>query len=255
MSANQSATVSGQVTLSSDDWEIQTRVTVPAGPTRAADMLPLFQSLSDAVVGAAVHVVEEQGAAISCKKGCGACCRMVVPISQVEARHIRRVVEELPEPRRSEIRARFAAARRRLEEAGLLEKLQQTEKWTEDDYTAIAGAYFRLGIACPFLEDESCSIHPERPITCREYLVTSPAELCAKVDPPQTVRRVRIPLRVFNAVARMETPGSLHMYESFVPLVLAPEWADAHPDESPQRPGPDVLRELLDHLCRKRENS
>jgi Fe-S-cluster containining protein len=32
---------------------------------------------------------------------------------------------------------------------------------------------------CPFLEDESCSIHPDRPLVCREYLVTSPAELCA----------------------------------------------------------------------------
>ena len=32
---------------------------------------------------------------------------------------------------------------------------------------------------CPFLEEESCSIHPDRPLVCREYLVTSPAELCA----------------------------------------------------------------------------
>ena len=40
-------------------------------------------------------------------------------------------------------------------------------------------AYFALGIPCPFLEEESCSIHPDRPLVCREYLVTSPAELCA----------------------------------------------------------------------------
>ena len=36
-----------------------------------------------------------------------------------------------------------------------------------------------MGVPCPFLEDESCSIHPERPLVCREYLVTSPAALCA----------------------------------------------------------------------------
>lgn len=245
--------VSGQVKLSGDDWEIETRVTVPAGPTRARDLLPLFQAMSDAIVDAAVGVVEQQGGAISCKKGCGACCRMMVPISQVEARHIRQVVEELPEPRRTEIRARFADARHRLDAAGLTDRLQHTEQWNENDYTEVAGAYFRLGIACPFLEDESCSIHPQRPVTCREYLVTSPAEWCSRVEPPQTVSRVRIPLRVFNAVARLEAPGSVHMHESFVPLVLAPEWAESHPDEAAPRPGPVVLREFLDHLSRKSE--
>ena len=82
-------------------------------------------------------------------------------------------------------------------------------------------------------------------------------EHCAHCDRSSrhpSCRIVRIPLRVFNAVARMEAPGSVHMHESFVPLILAPDWADAHPDEAPPRPGPDVLRELLDHLARKRDN-
>ncbi len=46
-----------------------------------------------------------------------------------------------------------------------------------------ARRYFHLGIACPFLEDESCSIHADRPISCREYLVTSPAVNCADPKP------------------------------------------------------------------------
>jgi hypothetical protein len=33
--------------------------------------------------------------------------------------------------------------------------------------------YFLQGVACPFLEAESCGIHPDRPLACREYLVTS----------------------------------------------------------------------------------
>jgi Fe-S-cluster containining protein len=246
------STATARIKLSCDEWELQTSVTVPAGPVRSRDLLPLFQSISDAVVDAAARMAEEHGSHISCKKGCGACCRMLVPISQMEARHIRDEVEALPEPRRTEIRERFATARRRLQEAGLLDELQRTEQWTESDYTTRAAAYFRLGIPCPFLEEESCSIHLQRPVTCREHLVTTPPELCARVEPPQEVRRVRIPLRVFNAVARMETPGSVHHRESWVPLVLAPEWADAHPD-GPPRPGPEVLREFLDHLSKKDE--
>jgi Fe-S-cluster containining protein len=245
-------TVTANVALSGPDWQLQARMTVPTGPTKARELLPLFQSLSDALVGAAVHAVEEQGGAISCKKGCGACCRMMVPVSHLEARHLRDLVEGLPEPRRSTVRERFAAARRRVEEADLTEKLRRPEQWTADDYTAVAGAYFRLGIACPFLEDESCSIHPQRPVTCREYLVTSPPELCGYVAPPRPVNRVRIPLRVFNAVSRLEAPESAHTLESWVPLVLALEWADAHPDEAPPRPGPEILREFLDHLAHQR---
>src|SRR5262249_61904401 len=101
----------------------------------------------------------------------------------------------------------------------------------------------------PFLEEESCSISQERPITCREYLVTSPAENCAKLG-DAGVRRVRLPLRVFNAVARWQVPPQEHFLERWVPLILAPEWAEAHPEDPPPRPGPELLRDLLDHLGR-----
>jgi hypothetical protein len=43
-------------------------------------------------------------------------------------------------------------------------------------------------------------------------------------------------------------PGAKHHLESTVALILAPEWADAHPNEAPPRPGPELLREFLGHL-------
>src|SRR5262245_55056627 len=110
-------TVTATVELSHTDWNLRTQVTVPTGPTRLIQLLPLVQSLADAVVGAAV---EAQGEPISCKKGCGACCRQLVPIAEVEARRLRDLVNDFPEPRRSQVRARFAEARRRLDAAGLL---------------------------------------------------------------------------------------------------------------------------------------
>ena len=45
----------------------------------------------------------------------------------------------------------------------------------------LSSQYFDLQIACPFLENESCSIHVDRPSICREYHVTSPAERCSRV--------------------------------------------------------------------------
>ena len=52
-----------------------------------------------------------------------------------------------------------------LKEAGLLPQLLQREHLNDEEYTALATAYFQQQIPCPFLEDESCSIHAERPHT------------------------------------------------------------------------------------------
>ena len=90
-------------------------MSVPAGPTRLVELLPLVQHLANTVVAAAVEDVVEQGESISCKKGCGACCRQLVPISQVEARRIRDLVEEMPEllaqPNSCPFRCRVRAAK------------------------------------------------------------------------------------------------------------------------------------------------
>jgi Fe-S-cluster containining protein len=240
---------SANCTIEGEHFRLTCRVTVPAGPSQVSDLLPVARALSDTVVRQTSGLVEEAGEKISCTRGCGACCRNLVAISEVEARRIRSVIENLPEPRRSTVRSRFAEARQRLERAGLLEKLQAADQWTDADYTVLVGTYFQQGIPCPFLEEESCSIYEERPITCREYLVTSPPEYCARLG-SEGVRRVRLPLRVFNAVARWQTPPQEHFLERWVPLILAPEWAEAHPDDPPPRPGPELLRELLDHLGR-----
>lgn len=237
------------VALTSPDWELRTTMTVPAGPMPLIQLLPLAQSFADAVVDSAAKVAEGQGQRISCKKGCGACCRQLVAIAEVEARHIGNLVNELPEPRRTEIRARFAEARRRLDEMGLLDRLLHPEGWGAGEVGPLGLGYFHLGIPCPFLEDESCSIHRDRPIACREFLVTSPAENCARPT-ADNVQRVPLPLRVWTALARFDEVEPSPRITRWVPLILAPEWAEAHPDEPPARPGPTLLRELFDHLTK-----
>ena len=250
MSTDPAATVTAEVQLSVGDWRMRGRVSVPAGPTRLRVMLPVFQSLADGLISLAVNAAEEKGKAVSCKKGCGACCRQLVPISEVEARRVAEVVNELPEPRRSQVRERFAEARRRLEVSGMLDKLLRRDQWDEEEVQRLGLEYFRLGIACPFLEDESCSIHPDRPITCREYLVSSPAENCANPT-PQNIDWIRLPAKVWTAVARFDAAPPGARYLRWVPLVLAPEWAAGNPDDSPERPGPQWLGELLQRVTGK----
>jgi Fe-S-cluster containining protein len=248
---------SGRVTLGveliSPDWRLKTDIAVPAGPTRLMQLLPLANSLADAVTGMAEQAVAKQGQKISCKKGCAACCRSMVAISEVEARRLRELVESLPEPRRSQVLARFAEAIRRLDEAGLLDALRNRERWTDADYPKIEVRYFAQRIACPLLEDEACSIYPERPATCREFLVTSPAEKCA-MPTNEEVHVVKLPFRVMSALARFDPVAPPAEHIRWVPLVLALEWAAEHPDDSPPRPGPEIVKELFQHVA-DRENA
>jgi Fe-S-cluster containining protein len=238
--------VTANVELGGPDWRLRTQVSVPKGPMQLSELLPLVQSFADAVIHSTVKVVEEQGQKISCKKGCSACCRQLAPIAETEARHIRNIVEALPEPRRTVIRTRFAEASQRLEKTGLLEQLRHADQLTEGDRRALGLKYFAQGIPCPFLEEGTCSIYADRPIACREYLVTSPAENCTQPT-PETIQRVKTPLQVWTALARLDTPPLGHSL-SWVPLILAPKWAETHPEESSSRPGPELLQELFGYL-------
>ena len=239
--------VSATVALAGPDWELRTTMSVPKEPMRLGELLPLVQSFGDAVAASAAKMGEAQGKKVSCTKGCGACCRQMVPIAEVEARRLAELVRELPEPRRTEVRARFAAAHRRLEAAGLLEKLRHPDQWAEGEGFPLVVKYFQEGIPCPFLEQESCSIYQDRPLVCREYLVTSPAEHCARPT-AETVERVGMPFRVWTALARFDGVPAGPYYVRWVPLVLAPEWAEAHPEEPPPRPGPELLGQFFEHL-------
>jgi Fe-S-cluster containining protein len=239
--------LTARIALNGPTWKLSLEVTVPRGPTRLRQLVPLARTLADGVADATAAALAEQGRPVSCGKGCAACCRQLVMISEVEAYGLRDAVEALPEPRRSQTRARFHEARQRLEQAGLVETLRHPEQWTPESYHPLALDYFRQGIACPFLEDEVCSIHPHRPLRCREFLVTSPAAHCA--DPANaTVDVVEFPVRVARALARFHGPSPGPYRERYVPLVLALEWADDHPEEVGPRPGPELLQQLLDNL-------
>jgi Fe-S-cluster containining protein len=243
----ESSTVRATVDLAVGEYRLQATVSVPAGPTSLRTMLPVVQSLADGLVSIGERAVQDKGKTVSCKKGCGACCRQLVPITEVEARRLADLVKEMPEPRRTQIQARFAEARRRLQESGMLQRLLHRTGWSGEEFQRIGLEYFYLGIPCPFLEEESCSIHPDRPITCREYLVTSPAENCCRPT-ARNIDWVPLAVKLWRELARFDKvePGS--PYLRWVPLILIPEWAEEHPDDLPPRPGPEWLRELFERL-------
>jgi Fe-S-cluster containining protein len=206
-------------------------IKVPAGPVPARRLLPLLQGLTHQVIDAAVNEVGQRGEQVSCKAGCGACCRQLVAISENEARHLADLVGAMPEPRRTAVQARFGEARARIEAAGMLDAVRDIDALPETEGVELNRRYMKLGIACPFLEDESCSIHPQRPLVCREYLVTSAPEHCAELSTGQ-VRIVPLLGHVSRALVALESHDGRHHR---VALVQALDWADAHQSQPPQQ--------------------
>jgi Fe-S-cluster containining protein len=217
--------------LTVGDLRVVHPVTVPSGSVRASAVVPALQGLVNAVVGAAETKLAETGAEISCRKGCGACCRQLVPVSRTEAERLLGVIEAMPAKRRRALEERFATAAVSIKAAGLDAKAGRADR-------ELSVGYFALGIPCPFLEEESCSIHPERPLVCREYLVTSPAELCAG---PQQEGVTPVPVPKVSLAAR----GLQDDQESWFPLAMLMDWAKTRPRHGVKRTGPEWIQKFL----------
>jgi len=235
--------------ITTPEGRIRGNLAVPPGEMRLAELAWNAMPLDEKLVGMAVRRATKDGAAeISCKKGCGACCRQVVPLSPPEAWMIADLVAGMPEPRKAGALARFAETGEALAASGVKQALLGRIE-TIDQMKAISLAYFKLGLACPFLEDESCSIHPYRPSICREYLVTSPADHCAELG-RRPVARIPVSIRLSEALSRL-TGRLLSVEPEVVPLPLALEWAAAHREEGQRRwEGRLLLEGLVEELGR-----
>jgi Fe-S-cluster containining protein len=146
----------------------------------------LLDAYAIADTGVAVAVRDEEKrkkVELACTKGCGNCCvhQKDLPVYPHEVVGIYWYVSEKMAPSlRSTLREQLAA--------------------------------HTPGSACPFLVDQSCSIHPIRPVGCRQFNVFS--RPCASGEDPYYTRRedVLVPLpeyldRAFAAVLPFYTIG------------------------------------------------
>jgi Fe-S-cluster containining protein len=230
--AHEPETVAGRMKLRMGPHEVELHANVPKDEVPLRLVLPLARLLSDAIVAVADAEVAASDERISCTKGCGACCRQLVPVSMPEIRALRALVAAMPEPRRSAVQARFAEAMLPARDSGWLARAAEILKGAPMGLDAIALGieYFHLDIACPFLEDESCSIYADRPTVCREYLVLSPAANCR--DPrPETIRRVKLYGNVSRALRNL---GHDRNGRRWLPLTFALHWEDdaAEPEKT-----------------------
>jgi Fe-S-cluster containining protein len=232
-----------EVDLATPLGQVRGRVAVDTGPMGLVDLVPTALELTNILVDRARRREEKEGRRISCQVGCGVCCRQMVPLSAPEAFYLADLMDSISANRRKEVLKRFEGIVEKLERQNLIDELLDPD-YCDDAVLPIAKKYFLLNLPCPFLREESCSIHPNRPVACREYNVTSPASWCA--DPySYEVVKVPMPLPLSAPLARL-TAQLTGSKARLIPLTLVPLWASEHADlRKVQWPGLELFQRFM----------
>lgn len=235
--------VTGEVVLSINGEPLKMQMTVPAAPVKPHRMLPVFQKMTNSFVEMSAVAAGAQGKTISCRMGCAACCRQPVPISEVEIYYIAELVQSMDEPRRSEVKRRFKEAVDHFKSVGWFDRMKavgdlaltESEKNLAQEVSKTAMEYFHEGIPCPFLDVEAgaCTIHEDRPLSCREYLVTSPAASCSEPS-AESIKKVELVMKPSHTLRYV---GSTGTFTGIIPLIRALEFAERYPEKFEERTG------------------
>jgi len=221
-------------------------IRVPENATNPQSILPFVQDVANEVINVAIVESENNGKKITCQKGCGACCSQLVPISETEIRYIAKMIKSMPKVKKQKLMHRFKEAKKAFEGAGLWDELMHPQTLPIERRREFGLAYFDVKQDCPFLEDGACSIHKDRPIACREYLVTSDPEFCnnpkeGKID------GVKVSNAPSNALGQLYDDDVNHT-SNWVPLIVAPFWQGEYSNLPTKRSGKDWVERFLKNL-------
>ena len=132
-------------------------------------VLRVFQGCDESAERTLAQLAQ-RGVVPSCRSGCSHCCSLEIPLSRAEAEvlvgwlHEHRTAAEIDQIR-ERLRAWLVWYRTelpRLEAAGM----------------SRSDAFFRHAPKCALLVDNTCSVYPVRPTTCRNHFVSSPVAEC-----------------------------------------------------------------------------
>lgn len=105
--------------------------------------------------------LSERGIPLACRPKCCHCCHQMIYATELEIAVLAQAVLAWPSPERD----------------AFILRLQEYAEAVEPDRPE---GFIRTRLACPFLQDELCSIYEDRPLVCRG--LTSPsAEMCRDV--------------------------------------------------------------------------
>ena len=228
------------------------QVVVTDAPAGLGDLVPLARALATRIGADAVRRADSTGQRVPCSKGCAACCRYLVPLSAPEALWMGREIESLSGSRRVNTAQALTTAARRI--LGAWPEYSSLEIDPDENGSAASASeslgrwYASLGLDCPFLRGEACTIYDRRPIACREHAVLGTAEHCEGFS-PGCGNRLEMPVKVLDALAQLAAEIEQTEVEAVtMPFVLF-WYAENRHRELRTWPGPELVSRFLDCLA------
>ncbi|MHC4551949.1 MAG: YkgJ family cysteine cluster protein [Planctomycetota bacterium] len=159
-------------------------------------LVPVARTICDKLLNAVLDYHKNKQQAVSCRKGCAACCSYLVGLSMPEVFQVRKELSLMPADDRLPILKSSVYATR------TILKQQKTLPRVDDhaDQQQISDWYMKMNLRCPLLQNGLCSIYDQRPLACREYFVQSTPDWCFT---GQTHNPDPVPVRLPFSVAEL----------------------------------------------------
>lgn len=244
MKTKSKATLTANFDLKIGDEVVSCRATVPDSKITAVDLIPIYQILTNQIVSHSIEQSVKAGKSISCKAGCGSCCAQPVPVTELEALNLAKVVKNMPEHRQKQIRQRFADSQAAIADAGLEDSLKEIANLDKESRKALGVKYFSLRLDCPFLEEQSCSIYPDRPLECREFVVTSDPKYCAQLNAKE-IKHIDSKLRLTPALRKQSQACFGEKSAGWMLMVYCLDWAKSNNTRLRKKPAKLWLQEFI----------
>jgi Fe-S-cluster containining protein len=224
------------------DPPVQLAISFIPGPAKLADLVPTARLLCDELTGVFARNVQTHGEKITCHKGCAHCCRYLVPVSAAEAFRMKDEILAIPTARRTAVvhSSLFAAGRILNSKIPNLTAGECAGAQTSNSHLHNISDWYRsLKLTCPFLANEACTIYQQRPLVCRECMVTSPAPMCDSHSPAYA-RAVPLAVSVAEALSQVSKSLLGPASEAMI-LPLALLWCSDNADAARRRWPAEVL--------------
>ena len=137
-----------EIALNTPAGRLTTALDVPTGFVPISGIVPDARRLGEEAMQLEERHAKDTGQSISCRMGCAACCRMMVPVSPPEAFALRDYVEQLPADQRDRISTRLAETKNELQKQGLLNRLHDVadapKPLSDQELDPVNRAYYTL---------------------------------------------------------------------------------------------------------------
>lgn len=200
------------------------RIGIADNQARLSDIVPLARTISTKQALTVLDSLSMNGQSVPCCKGCSACCNYLIPLSVPEVFCLREELLAMSADYSNRIlQSCLDTAKRLLDNKPPIFSSKTSSKSARSRIGRIGKWYAGLKLACPFLSDRLCILYEQRPIACREHIVTGSSVSC-KIGQRGEPNVVPIPVSILEAVCQL-TAELENLDKEAIMMPLAFAWA------------------------------